>query len=79
LKTVWKYICWFEKASEEGVDLLNKINIPDDWSSVLVEVAKAKVKIPRIKRGESLNYPAQTEWCNSSKRSIKKAMEIKKP
>ncbi len=38
-----------EEAVERGEEALIKANIPNDWASVLTEVAKAKVKVPKVR------------------------------
>jgi len=70
----------FEKASEEGSDPLTKINIPSDWAAALVEVARAKVRIPRMKINGILELScAKPDGVTVLKEAFRKAMDIKKP
>lgn len=70
----------FEKAAEGGVAPLTKANIPLDWATVLVEIAKAKVRIPRMKvRGTLELSCTKPNGVTILREAFKKAMGIKKP
>ena len=70
----------FEKASEGGTDPLTKIDIPSDWAAALVELAKTKVKIPRMKTKGILEVSCtKPNGVTVLKEAFKKAIEIRKP
>lgn len=70
----------FEKAAEGGVALLAKANMPSDWAAVLAELAKSKVKIPRMKARGTLELScSKPNGVSVLRDAFKKAMSIKKP
>ncbi|MDQ1281598.1 MAG: translation initiation factor 2 subunit 1 [Thermoproteota archaeon] len=70
----------FEKAAEGGTLLLNKANVPSDWSLVLAELAKSKVKVPRMKARGTLELSCpKPNGVLILKDAFKKAVSIKKP
>ena len=69
----------FEKASDQGVTLLIKAKIPQDWSTAIVEMAKAKVRVPRMKTKGILELVcAKPNGVNIIKEAFAKALDIKK-
>jgi len=70
----------FEKATGEGMAPLTKVNVPQDWAKVIVEIAKAKVRIPRMKvRGTLELSCSKPNGVAVLREAFKKAAGIKKP
>ncbi len=69
----------FEDAVGSGPQVLEKTRIPSDWSKVLTEVARSKIKIHKAKRSAILELvSSKKNGIDIIIESLKKAKKIKK-
>lgn len=68
-----------EEASFRGKEVLIEAGIPEDWAKVLAEIAKDKIKVPRVKvRGILELTCTKSDGVEVIKRAFSKAKRIKK-
>jgi len=69
-----------EKAVESGEEALIKCGVPPNWAGVLMEIAQAKIKLPRVKiRGILEITTTKPEGVTILKNVFTKARGLKKP
>jgi len=69
-----------EKAAESGESVLTKCGVPSDWAGVLSEMARAKIKIPKVKiRGTLELTCTKSDGVTTLKNVFAKARNLKKP
>lgn len=69
-----------ERAVGKGELVLTKCGVPSDWANVLTEVARMKIKTPKIKiRGNLELTCTKPEGVTVLKNVFAKAMNVKKP
>ena len=69
-----------EQTVEKGESILTKYGVPSEWASLLTEVAREKIKIPKIKvRGNLELTSMKPEGVNVLKNVFAKANNVKKP
>jgi translation initiation factor 2 subunit 1 len=68
-----------EQAAEEGTAPLIKAGIPEEWASILVEIAKAKIRVPKVKISGILEVSCnKPEGVEVIREAFKKAIDAKK-
>ncbi|MEM2094220.1 MAG: translation initiation factor IF-2 subunit alpha [Candidatus Bathyarchaeia archaeon] len=68
-----------EKAAEEGDAPLLKANIPQEWATALAEVARSKIRLPRMKISGILELTsARPNGVEVLREAFSKAMAVRK-
>jgi translation initiation factor 2 subunit 1 len=70
----------FEVAIDEGEESLEQLDLPKEWSKILYELAKTKIKLEKAKLKATLELVcSKQDGIEAIRKSLKKAKEIKKP
>lgn len=69
----------FEDAVESGPKVLEKLNVPSDWSQTLTEAARTKIKIQEANRSTIMELTnAKQNGIDAVKESLIKAKKVRK-
>jgi len=69
-----------EKTVEGGDSTLTKCGVPPDWASILAEIARTKIKVPKMKITGNIELTStKPDGVDVLKNIFTKAMNVKKP
>ena len=69
----------FEEATDEGEEIFTKLGISEDWSKVLTEVARSKIRLEKAKVTGTVELTCtKTEGVEAIRQALRGAKKVKK-